>query len=244
MPRANRFFQPGLIYHLTHRCHDGSHLFRFGRDRSEYCLRLRLALKEFGVSLLNYSITSNHTHLIATQSSDGSISRMMQKLEGDFAGYYNRRKHRTGAFWADRFHCTMVEDGKHLQNCLIYVDLNMVRASVVTHPSQWIWCGYLELIGEKKRCRLLHRKRLIQLLDYPDLATFQKAYCDQVQHAIEEKRLQREGFWTASIAVGCESYVKRIAAAIKGSRRKPIIDKGKNGAWTIRESMSVYRTHD
>ena len=52
MPRANRYILAGCIYHLTHRCHDRSFLFRFAKDRTEYCRRLRLAVKEFGVSLL------------------------------------------------------------------------------------------------------------------------------------------------------------------------------------------------
>jgi hypothetical protein len=34
-----------------------------------------------------------------------------------------------------------------------YIDLNMVRAGVVTHPSAWAWCGYEELVGERQRYR-------------------------------------------------------------------------------------------
>ena len=99
MPRANRFQQPGMICHLTHRCHNGSFLFRFARDRSEYRERLRQASRQFKVSLLDYSLTSNHTHEVAIESCSGGISRMMQKLEGDFASSFNRRKHRSGSFF-------------------------------------------------------------------------------------------------------------------------------------------------
>ncbi len=34
MPRANRYFVPGNLYHLTHRCHYREFLFRFARDRN------------------------------------------------------------------------------------------------------------------------------------------------------------------------------------------------------------------
>jgi putative transposase len=139
MPRANRFMQPGQIYHLTHRCHDRAFLFRFARDRSEYRERLRTVSRMFRVSVLNYCITSNHHHIIAVEHKAMSISRMMQKLEGDFAGYYNRRKQRSGSFWEDRYHCTMIEDGEHFRNCMIYVAMNMVRAGVVAHPRDWLW---------------------------------------------------------------------------------------------------------
>jgi hypothetical protein len=33
MPRANRHFLPGQLWHITHRCHEKSFLLRFPRDR-------------------------------------------------------------------------------------------------------------------------------------------------------------------------------------------------------------------
>ena len=32
MPRANRHFVPGQLWHITHRCHEKSFLLRFPRD--------------------------------------------------------------------------------------------------------------------------------------------------------------------------------------------------------------------
>ena len=119
---------------MTHRCHNRSFLFRFARDREEYRRRLRPSLEPFGVELLTYSITSNHTHLLVYAEATESLSGLMQKLEGEFAEYYNIRKRRSGAFWSGRYHATMVEGGKHLWNCMKYVDLNMVRAGVVWIP--------------------------------------------------------------------------------------------------------------
>jgi putative transposase len=52
----------------------------------------------------------------------------------------------------------MVETGEHLLNCLTYIDLNMVRAGVVRHPSEWPWCGHGELAGEKWRLSVIAKK--------------------------------------------------------------------------------------
>ena len=68
MPRANRYIQPGCLYHLTHRCHDRRFLLRFARDWNEYQKRLRQAVNKSPVSLLNYCITSNHTRLLVETS--------------------------------------------------------------------------------------------------------------------------------------------------------------------------------
>jgi putative transposase len=142
MPRSNRYILPGYIYHLTHRCHDRKFLLKCRLDRVEYCARLRDAVRKHRISLLDYCVTSNHVHMAAMCKQIGDLSRFMQQLEGEFADYYNARKHRTGAFWGERFFSTMIDGGDHLWNCLRYIDLNMVRAGVVLDPMDWRWCGY------------------------------------------------------------------------------------------------------
>ena len=58
---------------------------------------------------------------------------------------YNQRKNRNGAFWEDRYHATAVSSDRHLIQCIAYIDLNMVRAGVVNHPSEWNFGGYNEI---------------------------------------------------------------------------------------------------
>jgi len=69
----------------------------------------------------------------------------------------NLRKKWHGAFWNERYHATMIDGGDYLWTCLKYIDLNMVRAGVVSHPREWNWTGYEELVGERKRYRLIDR---------------------------------------------------------------------------------------
>jgi len=35
MPRANRYFLPGYIWHITHRCHKKEFLLKFSTDRKD-----------------------------------------------------------------------------------------------------------------------------------------------------------------------------------------------------------------
>ena len=64
MPRANRHFLPGLVWHLTHRCHQREFLLKFSRDRDTYLHWLYEARKRFGLCVLDYMVTSNHVHLL------------------------------------------------------------------------------------------------------------------------------------------------------------------------------------
>jgi len=69
----------------------------------------------------------------------------MQLIAGRTAQEFNSRKSRKGAFWEDRYHATAVQTDSHLIRCITYIDLNMVRARVVQHPSTWDVCGYNEI---------------------------------------------------------------------------------------------------
>jgi hypothetical protein len=36
MPRASRYFLPGYVWHITHRCHQKEFLLKFSRDRKRW----------------------------------------------------------------------------------------------------------------------------------------------------------------------------------------------------------------
>ena len=66
----------------------------------------------------------------------------MQPIAGCTGQAYNRRKRRRGAFWEDCYHATAIDTDEHLARCLVYIDLNMVRAGRMRHPREWKDCGY------------------------------------------------------------------------------------------------------
>ena len=138
MPRANRHYIPGVVWHITHRCHKKEFLLKFARDRRRWLRWLFEARKRFGLSVLNYMVTSNHIHLLVRDNGKRDvIPKSIQLIAGSPGQEYNQRKNRKGAFWEDRYHATAVETDDHLIQCLVYMDMNMVRAGVVKHPSEW-----------------------------------------------------------------------------------------------------------
>ena len=98
------------------------------RDRCRYLHWLFEAKKRYGLSVLNYVVTSNHVHLMVKDTGANVIAESMQLIAGRTAQEYNQRKGRRGAFWEDRYHATAIEADVHLHRCLVYIDLNMVRA--------------------------------------------------------------------------------------------------------------------
>jgi|GEM_PF-2033206 len=96
--------------------------------------------------------------------------------QSEFAQSYNKRKQRSGADWVDRFHSTTIQSGQHLVECMTYIALNMVRCGVVQHPREWDWCGYHELMGFRKRFRVLDITTLLSLLACDDISDFRRQY--------------------------------------------------------------------
>jgi putative transposase len=191
------------------------------------------------VSLLAYAVTSNHTHMLAEAPVPNTISQMMQKLEGEFAEWYNLRQCRSGAFWGDRYHCTLVDGGSHAWNCMKYIDLNMVRAVVVRHPEEWEWCGYHELAGLRQRYRLLDLECALKWLDGMSRDILAHEYGAAVERGIRFGEMTRNPDWTESIAVGSEEFVKNVSQKVLYRSRLERQESSK-GVWTVRESRVPY----
>jgi putative transposase len=107
MPRAHRYYLPGQVWHITHRCHKKEFLLKFEHDRRRWRYWLYEAKKRYGLCVLNYIVTSNHIHLLVRDRGKGEIIDSLQLVAGRTAQEYNRRKGRKGAFWDDRYHATV-----------------------------------------------------------------------------------------------------------------------------------------
>jgi putative transposase len=239
MPRANRHFLPGHVWHLTHRCHQKTFLLKFARDRRRYVRWLFEAKKRFGLSVLNYMVTSNHIHLLVKDTGRHVIAQSMQLIAGRTAQEYNQRKGRRGAFWEDRYHATAIEADEHLQRCLVYIDLNMVRAGVVDHPAEWAHCGYREIQEPPERYAVIDLRGLMALCGFVAVADFQQAHRQWVGEAIAGEMAARDDCWSKAIAVGGLAFVDKVKdeLGVKAMYREvaPI-----GGMYTLREQSEAY----
>ncbi len=242
MPRANRHFLPGLVWHITHRCHRREFLLKFARDRHNYLRWLFEARKRFGLCLLNYVITSNHIHLLILDGGDDVIARSMQLAAGRTAQQYNKRKARQGAFWEDRYHATAIETDTHLHRCVVYMDLNMVRAGVVNHPQAWTHSGYNEIQTPPKRYRLIDLNALANLCGFASTQTLQRAHRDWVHSTLAENKSMRQAHWSESIAVGSEQFAQDVKTRLRlAATHREVVQA--DDSYALREPLSAYTGH-
>ena len=241
MPRASRHYIPGHVWHITHRCHKKEFLLKFARDRRRYLRWLFEARKRYGLSVLNYMVTSNHIHILLRDHGDRDvIPRSIQLIAGRTGQEFNQRKGRKGAYWEDRYHATAVETNEHLVKCLVYIDLNMVRAGVVRHPSEWAFSGYDEIQAPRERYALIDYAALKDLLDFRSMDDLAKAYRGWVEESVQGASCFRDGKWTESVAVGSEEFVTATKEEL-GFRAKGREVVGGNGRFELKESPTAYR---
>lgn len=206
MPRAKRHYAPGYVWHLTHRCHNREFLLRFERDRARWRHWLFEARKRYGLSVLNYIVTSNHVHLLVRDTKAPCIARSMQLIAGRVAQEFNHRKQRSGAFWEDRYFATAIATDRHLVRCLTYIDLNMVRAGVVDHPWQWKTSGYREIQSPRTRYRVIDMNALCDLTASASETSFRRRHRAWVDEELARGELSRRAEWTESVAVGPDHF--------------------------------------
>jgi REP element-mobilizing transposase RayT len=65
------------------------------------------------------------------------VSELMRSLQSKIARWFNVTHNRRGRFWADRFKSVLLEDEKAMFDCLLYVELNPVRAGIVQRPEEF-----------------------------------------------------------------------------------------------------------
>jgi hypothetical protein len=124
----------------------------------------------------------------------------MQLIAGRTAQEYNQRKDRQGAFWEDRYHATAIEADEHLYRCLIYIDLNMVRAGVVSHPGEWAHSGYREIQEPPKRYAVIDLEGLAAICGFTNPSDFQRAHREWIEQAMENGGAPREDRWSEALA--------------------------------------------
>lgn len=82
------------------------------------------------------------------------LSVFVKELKERFSKWYNRKHHRRGTLWEERFKSVLIEDSDHaLSTMAAYIDLNPVRAEIVDDPKEYRFCGYAEAVAGGEAAR-------------------------------------------------------------------------------------------
>ncbi len=147
MPRRPRILIEGGLYHVYNRFARGESVFADPEEAIAFVDLLRDVKQRDGLTILAWAVLSNHYHL-AVRTSAIPLSRTMKHLQGTYSRTFNRRWRRSGPLWQSRYQARLVEDQQYLDQVIIYIHLNPVRAGLVDDPAEYRLSGHRELLGK------------------------------------------------------------------------------------------------
>ena len=146
MVRPLRIAYAGALYHVTSRGDRREVIALDDKDRALFLTVLAEALHRFDAMVLAYCLMGNHYHLLL-QTHAANLSRLMRHLNGVYTQVFNRRHALVGHLFQGRFKAILVDSDAYLLQVCRYVDLNPVRANMVTEPELYAWSSYRALAG-------------------------------------------------------------------------------------------------
>ena len=147
MSRLPRLTVPGYPHHVIQRGNNRQPIVVDDADRQRLLDDLAEHARAHGVAVHAYVLMSNHLHLLVTPEAADSVPLMMQGVGRAYVRYFNRRHGRSGTLWEGRYRSTLIEAERHLLACMVYIDLNPVRAGMVATAADYPWSSHGHMIG-------------------------------------------------------------------------------------------------
>lgn len=142
MARLPRLYLPGCAQHVIHRGNNREACFYVEADYKAYLSFLKDAAAKYQVAIHAFVLMTKHVHLLVTPQSKQGVSRMMQAQGLKYVRYFNYTYRRTGTLWEGRYKSTVVDADNYLLTVYRYIELNPVRAKMVTHAAEYPWSSY------------------------------------------------------------------------------------------------------
>jgi putative transposase len=156
MPQPRRI--PGITgpFHVTARGNRGQAIFIENADRTRFMELLTRVASESKATIHAYCLMTNHYHLVL-ECESRILSRGMQRLNGAYAQWFNRRHDLSGHLFRHRFYAGLITSDAHLIELTRYLALNPVRAGLCTSPESWPWSSYSVLLSSASSRLVSHR---------------------------------------------------------------------------------------
>jgi putative transposase len=142
MARRPRLVLPAVPLHIIQRGNNRSPCFACETDYRVYLALAGQYAAEAACHVHAYVLMTNHVHLLLSSGNATGPSVLMRRLGQHYVQYFNRRHARTGTLWEGRFRSCLVEDERYLLICQRYIELNPVRAGMVSDPGHYTWSSY------------------------------------------------------------------------------------------------------
>ena len=223
MARLPRLTVTDYPHHVILRGNNRQDIFKTPTDFERMHELLLIHSQEQQVEVHSYVFMSNHLHLLLTPRVDQALPKMMQAVGRSYVRYFNQKHGRTGTLWEGRYRATLIQAERYLLACMVYIDLNPVRAHMVEQPLGYRWSSHSQYVGPRSD-RLVTPHALYWALGNTPFSR-EAAYAELVQAGVA--RDQQSALINATLkawALGDDAFMQQL----EGQTTRRLL-KGKAG---------------
>jgi putative transposase len=151
MPRDTRLIIPNICHHALQRGNNRQDVFHDNDDRLYYLEWARKLAEKYHVPIIGYCLMTNHIHLLILPRNNDGLINFMKLVSQRYTQYFNRRYHRSGKLWENRYKLHPV-DPEVYYVVLKYIEMNPVRAGLVSDGAAYPWSSAsYHLLGKENQ---------------------------------------------------------------------------------------------
>lgn len=142
MTRCARIVSHELPMHVMSRGNNRQMIF-FCDDEKLYFRYLLHKMKKINrVDIFHYCLMNNHIHLIVSLNPAANLSRFLKQVFLAYHCYFRHRHEYVGHLVQGRFKSLLIETERYLLQCGKYIEMNPVRAKIVSNPGDYKFSSY------------------------------------------------------------------------------------------------------
>ncbi len=196
MPRKNRIWYPGAIYHVMSRGNRRSEIFLKDNDYELFLMYLKMIRDKLGFKIHSICLMTNHFHiLIETETVE--LSKIMQKLLSMYAEEFNYLHGFTGHLFEGRYTAKLIEDERYFLEVSRYIHLNPVKANMVREPLDYDYSSYGMFVEGKAGLQgiiseIVTTDRILEYFDQGDWKEYRMFVEGKNSHEEQEMLIQKD----------------------------------------------------
>ena len=175
MPRDARVVCAGVPHHVTQRGNYRQDIFDEEEDREKYMEFFMKYREKFNVKLYAWCLMSNHVHFVVEPSTEKGLADLFKFTHMRYSMYFNRKKRASGHLFQGRFYSSPL-DADHMYEALRYVELNPLRAGIISRVDAYKWSSMKMRLTGKGKYALSSVHEYVEIDDWK---AYLKEKCDE-----------------------------------------------------------------
>ena len=163
MARLARVVLPGYPHHITQRGNRRQDVFFEDSDYEHYLELLKQWSVQEEIEVWAYCLMTNHVHLIVQPNTQSNLGKAIGEVHRRYTTEINRREGWKGYLWQGRF-ASYPLDESWLLRAAAYVELNPVKAGIVSKAWDYRWSSVHAHLAGHDRNGLVKADRLLTLI--------------------------------------------------------------------------------